>query len=30
VVIGASVRWSFTNAGLTAPLTPSVSLEYGF
>ena len=30
LVIGAHVRWNFTNAGLTAPITPSVALEYGF
>ena len=30
VVVGASVRWSFTDAGLTAPLTPSLAIEYGF
>ena len=30
LVVGAHVRWTFTNAGLTAPLTPSVALEYGF
>ena len=30
LVLGANVRWSFTTAGLTAPLTPSVALEYGF
>ena len=30
LVIGANVRWNFTTAGLTAPLTPSVALEYSF
>jgi hypothetical protein len=30
VVIGANVRWNFTTAGLTAPLTPALALEYGF
>jgi hypothetical protein len=30
VVVGAHVRWSFTSAGLTAPVTPSIALEYGF
>jgi len=30
VVVGASVRWSFTDAGLTAPLTPALAIEYGF
>jgi len=30
LVLGANIRWSFTTAGLTAPLTPSVALEYGF
>jgi hypothetical protein len=30
VVFGANVRWNFTTAGLTAPLTPSVGLEYDF
>ena len=30
VVIGASVRWFLTSAGLTSPVTPSVSLEYAF
>lgn len=29
-VIGANVRWSFTKAGLTAPITPSIAVEYGF
>ena len=29
-VIGANVRWNFTTAGLTAPITPSVAVEYGF
>jgi hypothetical protein len=29
-VIGAHVRWNFTTAGLTAPITPSLALEYGF
>ena len=24
------VLWNFTTAGLTAPLTPSVALEYDF
>jgi hypothetical protein len=30
VVIGANIRWSFTSVGLTAPLTPSVAVEYAF
>lgn len=30
VVLGAYVRWNFTSAGLTAPITPSVALEYAF
>ncbi len=30
LVLGANVRWNFTTAGLTAPLTPSVGLEYDF
>ena len=30
LVVGAHLRWTFTNSGLTAPLTPSVALEYGF
>ncbi len=30
LVIAGSVRWSFTTAGLTAPITPSVGFEYGF
>jgi hypothetical protein len=30
LVIAGYVRWSFTNAGLTAPITPSVGLEYSF
>ena len=30
VVVGAHVRWNFTSAGLTAPITPAVGLEYGF
>jgi len=30
VVIGANVRWGFTTAGLTAPITPTVAFEYGF
>ena len=30
LVLGANVRWNFTTAGLTAPLTPAVALEYGF
>lgn len=30
VVVAASLRWNFTDAGLTAPLTPSVAVEYGF
>ncbi|MGH9370098.1 MAG: hypothetical protein ACRD15_01050 [Vicinamibacterales bacterium] len=30
IVIGAHVRWNFTSAGLTAPITPSLALEYGF
>jgi hypothetical protein len=30
LVVGAHLRWGFTTAGLTAPLTPAVSVEYGF
>jgi hypothetical protein len=30
LVIGAHIRWAFTTSGLTAPLTPSVGVEYGF
>ena len=30
VVIGASLRWYLTTAGLTAPVTPSLSFEYAF
>jgi hypothetical protein len=30
LVVTGHVRWSFTSAGLTARLTPSVGLEYGF
>jgi hypothetical protein len=30
LVIAGHVRWSFTNAGLTAPITPSLGLEYAF
>jgi hypothetical protein len=30
LVFAANVRWNFTTAGLTAPLTPSVGLEYDF
>lgn len=30
LVVGANVRWAFTTAGLTAPLTPAVGVEYGF
>lgn len=30
IVVGGHLRWSFTDAGLTAPLTPSVTVEYGF
>ena len=30
LVLGAHVRWNFTTAGLTAPLTPSLALEYDF
>lgn len=30
IVIGAHLRWNFTDAGLTAPLTPSLVFEYGF
>jgi hypothetical protein len=30
LVFGANVRWNFTTAGLTAPLTPSLGLEYDF
>jgi hypothetical protein len=30
IVIGGHLRWSFSTAGLTAPVTPSIALEYGF
>jgi hypothetical protein len=30
LVIGANVRWGFTTAGLTSPITPTVAFEYGF
>jgi hypothetical protein len=30
LVLGAHVRWNVGNAGLTAPITPSVSMEYAF
>lgn len=30
VVIAGNVRWNFTTAGLTAPLTPSFAVEYAF
>jgi len=30
LVIGANLRWGFTTAGLTAPITPTVAFEYGF
>ncbi len=30
VVIGANLRWSLTSSGLTAPITPTLALEYGF
>jgi hypothetical protein len=30
IVVGAHVRWNFTSAGLTSPITPAVGLEYGF
>lgn len=30
VVLGANLRWTLTSAGLTAPITPSVALEFGF
>jgi hypothetical protein len=30
LVVGANVRWNFTTAGLTAPLTPAVGVEYDF
>jgi hypothetical protein len=30
VVIGGSLRWYLTTAGLTAPVTPSLSFEYAF
>jgi hypothetical protein len=29
-VIGTNVRWNFTTAGLTSPVTLAVGLEYGF
>lgn len=30
IVIGTNVRWNFTTAGLTSPVTLAVGLEYGF
>ena len=30
VVIGGHLAWSLTHAGLTAPLTPTLALEYAF
>jgi hypothetical protein len=30
LVIAGYIRWSFTSAGLTAPITPSIGLEYAF
>ena len=30
VVLAAHLRWNLTKTGLTAPLTPSVGLEYAF
>ena len=30
LVIGANVRWGFTTAGLTAPITPTLAFEYAF
>jgi hypothetical protein len=30
LVLGAHIRWNIGDAGLTAPLTPSVSMEYAF
>jgi hypothetical protein len=30
LVVGGHLRWSFTAAGMTAPVTPSIALEYGF
>ncbi|MDQ3938116.1 MAG: hypothetical protein M3253_05485 [Chloroflexota bacterium] len=30
IVVGGHVRWHFTTAGLTAPITPSLAIEYGF
>ena len=30
IVVGAHVRWNFTTAGLTAPITPWAAVEYGF
>jgi hypothetical protein len=29
-VLGAHLRWNFTKAGLTAPITPSIAFEYAF
>lgn len=29
-VVAAHLRWSLTSAGLTAPLTPSIGMEYAF
>lgn len=30
IVVGGHLRWSLTDAGLTAPVTPSFAIEYGF
>ena len=30
LVVGANLRWGFTTAGLTTPITPGVAFEYGF
>jgi hypothetical protein len=30
IVVGGHLRWSVTSAGLTAPVTPSFAVEYGF
>jgi hypothetical protein len=30
LVIGGHLSWSLTHGGLTAPLTPTVALEYAF
>jgi len=30
LVLGAHLRWNFTDTGLTAPLTPALAFEYGF